>query len=127
MDRNTQTQTQTQTKNIYKLYHGTSAKNALSILKNGFDLEKAGENWGTTYGKGIYFSPNYETAKFYAGEDGIVLSFNLQINPYELKKDIRPNSKRKIKIPFEFDSIINPNRDEVIVTNKDVFLHSTKK
>ena len=104
-----------------KLYHGTSVKNALSILQHRFDLGKAGENWGTTYGKGVYFTPNYETAKFYAGEDGIVLSVNLEINPYELKKDIRPNSKRKIKIPYEFDSIINPNKDEVIVTNKEVF------
>ena len=45
------------------LYHGTTMINALSILKNGFDINKAGENWGTTYGKGIYFSPNYETAQ----------------------------------------------------------------
>ena len=71
----------TEKKNIVKLYHGTSVKNALSILQNGFDLGKAGENWGTTYGKGVYFTPNYETAKFYAGEDGVVLSLNLKINP----------------------------------------------
>ena len=111
----------TEKKNIVKLYHGTSVKNALSILQNGFDLGKAGENWGTTYGKGVYFTPNYETAKFYAGEDGVVISLNLKINPYQLKKDIRPNSKRKINVPYEFDSIINPNKDEVIVTNHDVF------
>ena len=46
------------------LYHGTTIQNALSIMKFGFDINKSGENWGTTYGKGIYFSPNYETAEF---------------------------------------------------------------
>ena len=63
------------------LYHGTSIENALSIFKNGFDINKSGENWGTTYGKGIYFSPNYETAMFYANSDesnpGIVISINV--------------------------------------------------
>jgi len=103
------------------LFHGTSTDNALSILACGFDFNRAGENWGTTYGKGIYFSPNYETAKFYAGPTGIVLSFELKINPYYLSKDIRPNSKKKIIIPPQHDSIINPNGDECIILNSDVF------
>ena len=54
-----------------KLYHGTSISNALSIMNEGFNLKKAGSNYGTTYGKGIYFTPNYKTAKFYAEENGI--------------------------------------------------------
>ena len=109
------------------LYHGTSIKNALLILKNGFDISKAGENWGTTYGKGLYFSPNYETALFYANSDkvnpGIVISITLDLNPFMLKKDISPNQKRKFRLPKDkyYDSIINPNGDEVIIIDQSVF------
>lgn len=108
------------------LYHGTTMINALSILKNGFDINKAGENWGTTYGKGIYFSPNYETAKFYANSDpkiaGIVISITVDLNPYILKKDISPNQKKKFRLPKDknYDSIINPNGDEVIIIDQSV-------
>ena len=108
------------------LFHGTTMINALSILKNGFDINKAGENWGTTYGKGIYFSPNYETAKFYANSDpkiaGIVISITVDLNPYILKKDISPNQKKKFRLPKDknYDSIINPNGDEVIIIDQSV-------
>jgi len=99
------------------LYHGTSMINALSILKNGFDLNKAGSNYGSTYGKGIYMTPNYETAKFYAGNDGIVLRLNIDVIGYELKKDISPNSKKKIKLPKDknYNTIISPNKDEYLI------------
>jgi hypothetical protein len=107
-----------------KLYHGTSYDKALSILKNGFDFNRIGENWGTTYGKGIYLTPEYETAKFYAGDNGIVLGFTLDINPYKLLKDVRPNTRKKIVVPVEFDSIINPNEDEVVILKPEVFASS---
>lgn len=109
------------------LYHGTSAENALSILKNGFDINRAGENWGTTYGKGIYFSPNYDTAFFYANSDtlnpGIVISITVDLNPFILKKDISPNQKKKFILPKDkhYDSIINPNGDEVIIIDQSLF------
>ena len=77
------------------LYHGTTIENALSILNNGFDFSKVGSNWGNTYGNGIYFSPNYETARFYAREEGIVLKFDIKIIPQYLEKDYSPNSKKK--------------------------------
>tara|TARA_Y100000748_G_scaffold212280_1_gene178028 strand:- start:972 stop:1289 length:318 start_codon:yes stop_codon:yes gene_type:complete len=99
------------------LYHGTTFSNAISILKNGFDFNKVGSNYGSTYGKGIYFTPNYETAKFYSGENGIVLSMNIDIIPYHLKKDISPSSKKKIKIPKDkdYNCIISPNKDEYLI------------
>ena len=109
-----------------KLYHGTSSDKALSILKNGFDFNRIGENWGTTYGKGIYLTPEYETAKFYAGDDGIVLGFTLDVNPYKLSKDVRPNTRKKI-VPLEFDSIINPNQDEIVILKPEVFKYSQTK
>ena len=70
------------------LYHGTSEKNAINILNKGFNFELRGSCWGNTYGKGIYFTPNYDTAKFYAGEDGVVLSFEINIKPYFMTKDM---------------------------------------
>ena len=111
------------------LYHGTSIENALSILKNGLDINKAGENWGTTYGKGIYFSPNYETAEFYANSDesnpGIVISINVNLYPFILKKDINPYKSKRVKIlkllkDSNYDSIINVNGDEVIIIDQSV-------
>tara|TARA_B100001175_G_scaffold317168_1_gene333137 strand:- start:5431 stop:5748 length:318 start_codon:yes stop_codon:yes gene_type:complete len=99
------------------LYHGTNSINALSILNNGFDFSKAGSNYGTTYGKGIYFSPNYETAKFYAGTDGIIISLNVDITPYYLTRDISPSSKKKIKLPEDkkYNTIVSPNKDEYLI------------
>ena len=101
------------------LYHGTSSENAISILKNGFNFDKIGSNYGTTYGKGIYFSPNYETARFYANQNthGTVLSFNLNIIPFYLIRDISPNSKKKIKLPNdkEYNCIVSPNKDEYLI------------
>ena len=108
------------------LYHGTTIQNALSIMKFGFDINKSGENWGTTYGKGIYFSPNYETAQFYANSDesnpGIVISINLDLNPFILKKDFSPNQKRKFRLPKDsnYDSIVNANGNEVIIIKPSV-------
>ena len=102
---------------IIKLYHGTSTINALSILKNGFNFTQSIENWGKTYGPGIYFSPNYNTAKFYATNKGIVLSFNIAIEPYLLTKDISPTSKKKLYIPNDknYNCIISPNKDEYLI------------
>lgn len=100
-----------------KLYYGTSSSNAISILKNGFDFNKVGSNYGITYGKGIYFTPNYETARFYAGENGIILSMDISITRYYLVKDISPNSKKKIKLPTDqdYNCIVSPNKDEYLI------------
>mgnify|MGYP001961543983 CR=1 FL=1 len=113
------------------LYHGTSIENAISILKNGFDFELCGSNWGNTYGKGIYFTPNYMTARFYAGESGIILSFNLNINLnincYKLSNDYSPSIKsKKMKkiiqyaLSNNYDSIMNFNEDEIIIINSTI-------
>ena len=99
------------------LYHGTTKENAISILKDGFDFEKSGSCWGNTYGKGIYFTPNYETARFYAGENGIILSLNVNITPFYLTKDKSPNSKKKINVPKDknYNCIVSPNKDEYLI------------
>ena len=99
------------------LYHGTTLVNALSIMNDGFDFSRCGSNWGSTYGKGIYFTPNRETALFYAGENGIVLSFELDIECYYLKNDISPNKKRKFKLSESYNCLVSPNGDEYILFN----------
>lgn len=97
------------------LYHGTSFDSALAILKSGFNFLKCGSNWGSTYGKAVYFTPNYETARCYAGENGIVLSFVLVVVPYYLKRDISPNSKKKFYLPHGINCLITPNHDEYVI------------
>ena len=97
------------------LYHGTTIENALSILKNGFDFSKCGSNWGSTYGKGIYFSPSYDEAQFYADEDGTVLSFELELECYYLDKDISPSKKIKFKVPDGYNCLVNPSGSEYVV------------
>jgi len=99
------------------LYHGTSVINALSIMNNGFNLDKCGSNWGNTYGKGIYFTPNYETARFYAGNEGIVIKVNIKINGQQLKKYYSPNSKNKPKIEHGKNALISVDNDEYLVVN----------
>lgn len=98
-----------------KLYHGTSIKNSLSILKSGFDFAKAGDNYGVTYGKGIYFTPDYDEAKFYTGNEGIVLSYDIKINPYYLTKDVSPSSRKKLKIPDGCNCVVSPNKKEYLI------------
>jgi hypothetical protein len=97
------------------LYHGTTMVTARSSLKNGFDFTKCGSNWGSTYGKGIYFSPNYDEAQFYADKDGMVLSFELELSCYYLKKDVSPSKKIDFKLPDGYNCLVNPNNDEYVV------------
>ena len=70
------------------LYHGTTLCNAMSIVSSmTFDISKSGQNWGNTFGPGIYFTPNIETAKVYAGENGIILRCDLVVdNGISIKK-----------------------------------------
>ena len=53
--------------------HGTSAKAAKRIVKNGFDLSKFGQR-GSAHGKGIYVTSTLTTARTY-GQSIIVLAF----------------------------------------------------
>lgn len=95
------------------LYHGTTVDSMLSILKHGFTFDHVGKNWGSTYGKGIYFTPNYETARCYAGLDGIVLSFKLEIKEYRLLKKLQSPSSKKNKYNTKW--LITPDFDEYIM------------
>lgn len=97
------------------LYHGTSVEAAISIMGSGFDFSRAGSNWGTTYGKGIYFTPNYRTARFYAGENGIVISVYVMVKPHYLERAVSASSKKRIEIPEGCNCIVSPDRDEYVI------------
>ena len=97
------------------LYHGTSAAAAISIMGSGFDFSRAGSNWGTTYGKGIYFTPNYRTARFYAGENGIVISVDIMVRPHHLKRGVSASSKKQIRVPEGCNCLVSPDGDEYVV------------
>lgn len=112
-----------------RLYHGTSSKNADLIKKNGLSLEFSGTNWGTTYGKAIYFTPNYSEAKLYAqnfNEDGIVLTFDFNnLKTLQLSRDYSPSDKKDkkqisslinyLKLTSEINCLINVHKNEYIL------------
>lgn len=52
--------------NEWYLFHGTNAKNALSICHNSFKLSLAGDCTGTLYGRGAYFAESITKADEYA-------------------------------------------------------------
>ena len=111
------------------LYHGTSIQNAESIKKIGFSSEFIGKNWGSTYGKAIYFTDCYETAKFYAGESGVVLTVDIEnVNCLKLDKDYSPNNKKHNK---EVKSIImyimfNSNKNCLLNYLKNEYIFFTE-
>lgn len=95
------------------LYHGTTIDSAVSILNNGFTFDHCGKNWGSTYGKGIYFTPNYETARCYAGADGIVLSFDIEVTDYHMLPKLKCPSSKTPKYSTKW--LITPDFDEYIM------------
>jgi hypothetical protein len=103
------------------LYHGTTYENAIGITSTmTFDISKTGENWGNTFGPGIYFTPNIETAKVYAGKTGVVLMCDIVANGYQLKRNYsvsNRNDRREIKrLLRENECIISKDMDEYIFT-----------
>ena len=94
------------------LYHEQKRKRN-KYIKKGFDFELV-NHVRNTYGKGIYLH-QIMRRKFYAENDGIVISLNIEIKPFFLTKDISPSSK-KIKIDKEkYNCIVNPNKDEYLI------------
>ena len=63
-----------------KYYHGTTKENYNDILKHGFKKEKIGQGWGSTYGKGFYFTPHYDMATSYADSDEYIICIEISEN-----------------------------------------------
>ena len=115
------------------LYHGTSKENAESIKRNGFSSEYIGKNWGSTYGKAIYFTNCYKTAKCYTGLSGVVLTIYIKnVNYLKLHKDYSPNDKKHIKeiksiimyllINSNKNCLLNYNENEYIFFNRFTYI-----
>ena len=111
------------------LYHGTSKDNYNSIKKNGFDISKSGSNSSSTYGKAIYFTNCYKTAKEYANCTGIVIQvYIVDIQSLKLEKDYCPTNKNHIK---EINGIIlylkiNSNKNCFLSLNKNEYAFFNK-
>ena len=107
------------------VYHGTDIDKGNSIIKNGFDPDKIGSNWGSTLGKGIYFSPEYLEAKSYGNcviKCFITLnkSLNFNSNPNS-NSNSNPNSKIKFTKRLKktwynnYDSLIDKTGLEIVI------------
>lgn len=110
-------------------YHGTSKDYAMNIKTNGFSWDYAGSQWGSTYGKAIYFTNNYKEAECYAGVDGEVLKVEVvNYNPLKLTKDYSPSSKKHVseirtiimycKLNSTKNCLVNIHNNEFIFFNK---------
>jgi len=105
------------------VYHGTTKLNKISIIDQGFDMSKFGTGWGTTYGDGIYFSPNLNTALSYS-DDNTIVEVSIKYIPYHLDRDYKPTNKKdqkKLK-DLRYDTIkqgytcfVTKNNDEIVV------------
>lgn len=118
----TYTNTNTYTKML--LYHGTSQENALSIIsEQKFDLNLCGKQWGSTYGRGIYFSPSKEEAQVY-GET--ILEIQTQIKPLKLEKHYSPNDKSHKRQIKKIINTLGPDAFETC-DNKEIVIFNTSK
>lgn len=58
-----------ETENHMMLWHGTAAEHILSIMKEGLKIQKPGiPQHGAVYGKGVYFSDNFNLANCYSAD-----------------------------------------------------------
>ena len=115
---------------MVRLYHGTTFENALNIAKSGFSFITCGTGWGSTFGRGIYFSPSFQTANTYAGENGVVLMCELDAKPFHLKRNYSMSSrydKRELKklissLKFNgYNCLLTKDEDEYVFFNEVPF------
>jgi hypothetical protein len=123
------------------LYHGTSLKSATEICKIGFLSSKIGTGWGTTYGKGFYFTPSIKTAKSYSNGAIIQVTINNMV-PYKLKRYYKPKCRKDkrhiqniiniLNTSKKYNSLLTHDGDEYIIFSntyikdiKDILVFST--
>lgn len=116
------------------LYHGTNNNNSIKILSHGFDLNKCGFGFGTTFGNGLYLSSDINIAKCY-GEIILKILINNDIKLYKIKA-YSPTSKygrRRIKkyvkdkiINGEYDGFFANNKEEIVIFNLNLILSIDK-
>lgn len=104
------------------LYHGGTYSKLINMVENGFHIpeDKQGDNFGITYGPGLYLALNESDARFYS-EGGQILKIIierelklLRINP------VRPTDKKQEnKLKRKKKDGIENNYDGFIVTNPD--------
>ena len=105
------------------LYHGTTTENANTIiLQQKFDINLCGSQWGSTYGKGIYFSPSKQEASVY-GET--ILQIETNVEPLKLDKHYSPTNKqhkrqiKKILYTICPDALLSSDNKELVIFNTE--------
>ena len=107
-----------------KAYHGSDPSKLESIIEKGFDLSLIGTGWGTTYGRGIYFSLDPKVANIYSGNTGYIIEADIRYIPYYLKKNYSPTNRRhrnelqKLREKAEeerYTCFVPQNREEIIL------------
>jgi len=105
------------------LYHGTTKENATTIIsQQKINLNLCGSQWGSTYGKGIYFSPSKTEASVY-GE--AIIEIETNVEPMKLQRYYSPNDrnhKRQIKKIVDTlgpDALVSYDNKEVVIFNTE--------
>ena len=107
-----------------KAYHGSDLSKLESIIEKGFDPSLIGTGWGTTYGRGIYFSPDPKVANIYSGNTGYIIEAEIRYIPYYLKKNYSSTNRhhrrelQKLRGKAEaegYTCFVSQNREEIIL------------
>jgi hypothetical protein len=98
-------------------YHSTSEKNISSILKNGFS-QNWGKGFGSTFGNGIYTSPELKYAATYNIDDDKILVCKIRTDNVKTMtlKEFSYQKKRKRDLD-KFDLLIISDCNEYICKN----------
>lgn len=116
------------------LYHGTNNNSADNILLHGFNLDNCGTGFGSTFGNGIYFTPDINIAKCY-GNTILKIKINDNIKLYNIKaySPISKYGKRKIKkiinnkiINGDYNGFIANSGEEVVIFNLNLIISICK-
>jgi len=99
------------------IYHSSnSVESTYKILREGFDKKYIGSGYGSTFGRGIYFTPNFEYACTYNIDIKEIIKCEIDIYKYKcISYDMNTNTNNNIK---KINKLLKSNPD-ILLVNKD--------
>ena len=80
------------------LYRGGKYDTYVSLIDNGFDLTRLGNNFGSTLGRGVYLTKSREEARSYAVDGRTIFQVPVEdLNPFKLDRAFSVDSKQDRK------------------------------
>jgi len=80
------------------LYRGGKYDTYVSLIDNGFDLTRLGNNFGSTLGRGVYLTKSREEARSYAVDGRSIFQVPVEdLNPFKLDRAFSVDSKQDRK------------------------------